>query len=454
MRELVVELKTELGDQEVSPQKFQAPRGTRDFFGPLERARRRVLSVLKKNFELYGFEPLETPAFENWEVLSAKYAGGEEILKESYSFEDQGGRKLGLRYDLTVPFARFFASNPNLPKPFKRYAIGSVWRDGPLKAGRWREFVQCDVDTAGVASMKADAEILALTCAAFAELGVGFKIKLNNRKLLQAMVEKSGVASDKVLSAIISLDKLEKIGWQGVEKELLGKRVCGEKQLVELKKLFTLEEKDFEKELGGLPGYSEIKELLEICRKMGVGRYLVFTPSLARGLNYYTGSIFEAFLENGEKLGVTSSIAAGGRYDDMVGNFLNEASGREEKIPTVGISFGLDVLCEALARLSPDEEGVKFSDSVCRVFVIPIAEEEFSLEVVQGLRKQGVPSAIDLLARGLSKNIEYASKQGIPFVAFVGKQEAQMRKLKLRDLRSGEEKLLGVQEAAAIVYKE
>lgn len=434
-------------------QKTQAPRGTRDFYGQQKRLRDGLLAKLKNVFELYGFEPLETPAFENYEVLAAKFAGGEEILKETYRFEDQGGRKLGLRYDLTVPLARFFACNPNLPKPFKRYALGSVWRDGPLKVGRYREFVQCDVDIVGASSVAADAEILALSCNALSSLGIGFLIKVNNRKLLDAVLEKAGVPRGKRLSAILSLDKLEKIGWQGVEKELAQKGACNAAQAAEIRWLFSFEPKTVvsgESDLLKLDGGSEIIELFFLAEKMGFKKFLRFSPSLARGLNYYTGNVFEAFLENGDKIGIASSIAAGGRYDEMLGEFLRQAGGREEKLPTVGISFGIDVLCEALARM--DSEQAKAS-STAKAFVIPIGEEKYAFEVVQALRAGGVPSSIDLMGRGISKNLEYASKQGIAFAVLVGGQEAKVDKVKVRNLKSGEEKLLPVSDAIELMSK-
>ena len=434
---------------QVESQKFQAPRGTSDFFGKEKRLRDSVLTKLKNAFELYGFEPLETPAFENYEVLSAKFAGGEEILKETYCFNDQGGRKLGLRYDFTVPLARFFAGNPNLPKPFKRYALGTVWRDGPLKVGRYREFVQCDVDTIGVSSVAADAEMLALACSALSSIGIPFLIKVNNRKLLNSMLSKAGVPAEKQLSAILSLDKLEKIGWQGVEKELLEKGSCTPQQSIEIKRLFSLN--DLQGELASFDGASELSELLSICEKMGVARFVKFSPSLARGLNYYTGSIFEATVENGEKLGITSSIAAGGRYDEMVGDFLKQAGGREEKIPAVGISFGLSVLCDVLARMQGEAEAKNISS--VKAFVIPIAGEQEAFAIVQRLRSAGIPSAIDLIGRGISKNLEYASKQGIAYAVFIGPQEAKLGKVKLRDLRSGEEKIVSANELVDLLKR-
>jgi len=437
--------------EENSLQKFQAPRGTSDFIGKEKRRRDFVLSTLKNAFETYGFEPLETPAFENYEVLSAKFAGGEEILKETYSFNDQGGRKLGLRYDFTVPLCRFFAANPNIPKPFKRYALGTVWRDGPLKLGRYREFVQCDADVIGVPGAAADAEILALACSALSSLGLSFVVKVNNRRLLNAILQKAGVEGEKMLSTILSLDKLEKIGWQGVEKELAQKGSCDASQVAEIRRLFSLQGA-LEGELAQFEGAPEMKELLSLAEKMGLSKSVRFSPSLARGLNYYTGSVFEAVLENGEKLGITSSIAGGGRYDEMIGGFVKQSSGREEKIPAVGISFGLSVLCDALERIEAQSGEVKNSSAI-KAFVIPIGGEQEAFAVVQRLRAAGIASSIDLLSRSISKNLEYASKQGISFAVFVGPQEAKLGKVKARDLRSGEEKTVSVAELEQLLKR-
>jgi len=431
-------------------QKMQAPRGTRDYFGAPKLLRDSVSSILKTAFEKYCFEPLETPAFENLDVLSAKFAGGEEILKETYAFADQGGRKLGLRYDFTVPLARFFASNPNMAKPFKRYALGSVWRDGPLKTGRWREFVQCDVDIVGVAGIEADAEILALTCEALCSLCLPFKVRVNNRKLLQAVLEKAGIPVQNELSVILSLDKLDKIGWQGVEKEFLGKGVASPAQIESLKSLLLSGKEGLFKALAGSQGLQEIEQLLAFANEMGFGQQVELSPTLARGLNYYTGNVFEAFLLNGEQLGLTSSLAGGGRYDNLVGGFLQKSSGRNETVCAVGISFGLDVLCEAIARCGKEKELTQ-SKSQQKAFVIPVGGEREAFAVVQRLRREGARAAIDLIGRGLGKNVEYASKQGYGYAVFVGKAETSIGKVKIKNLKSGEEKTVGISEAAAII---
>jgi histidyl-tRNA synthetase len=423
-----------------------APRGTRDFSPEEKILLDRVESVLKRTFEKYGFVPLDTPALENFSTLSSKFAGGEEILKETYSLVDQGGRKLGLRYDLTVPLCRYVASNPKIPKLFKRYQIASVWRDGPIKLGRYREFRQADVDTVGVEGMLAEAEIIALACDAFKELGLNACIKVNNRKLLWGLMENEvGLKKEKVLDAIISVDKLDKIGENGVLQELEQKGLDGKsaKKLLDSLKLDlrALEKKNLGKE--GARGLEELKELLELLEEYGVEKQVVFTPSLARGLNYYTGTIFEAFLR---EWGITSAIAAGGRYDDLIGKFM----GAKEKIPAVGISFGLDVLCDAINSL--DKKCFK-KTSLTQVYLISINSGKEAIKIAQALRALGLAVGMDLLARGVSKGLEYASKQGIPFAAIIGDKELKQKKITLRNLVSGEEKLVSLNEAVEIVRR-
>ena len=195
-------------------------KGTRDFPPEVMIIRQRIADIVRKVFESYGFNPLETPTFEYYETLASKFAGGSDILKETYKFTDQGQRELALRYDLTVPFSRFIAMNPMLRLPFKRYQIGPVFRDGPIKSGRYREFTQMDVDVVGSSSMLSDAEIIQLTLDVFRKLKIDAIIKINNRKLLDEMMEYSGIPGEKRASVILSIDKLEKIGLEGVRKEL------------------------------------------------------------------------------------------------------------------------------------------------------------------------------------------------------------------------------------------
>ena len=246
-----------------------APKGTKDFLPEKQIQKQEVIEKIKKVFELYGYSPVETPVFERFEVLSSKYAGGEEILKETFSFEDQGKRKLGLKYDLTVPLARVVAMNPNLRMPFKRYQIERVFRDGPTTTARYREFYQCDADVIGCSSMSADAEIIKIAEKVFKEIGLEIEIKINNRKLLNSLMECIGIKKEEILSVLLAIDKLDKTEKKEVEKELKAKGI----QDSRIKKIFELTEikgsnkeilEKLEKKVESEEGKTGIKELKEI----------------------------------------------------------------------------------------------------------------------------------------------------------------------------------------------
>ncbi len=411
-------------------------KGFRDYGPEEEFQRQELIKIIKNIFEKYGYVPIKTPALEKWETLASKYGGGEEILKETYKLEDQGRRKLGLRYDLTVPLARYIKENPNLKLPFKRYQIGEAWRDGPVSSTRLREFTQCDADIIGVKSMKAEAEILALTFEVFKRIGLEFEIKLNNRKLLNGLVKYAGVENEKAESVILSIDKLEKIGKKEVEDELKNKEVP--KKVIE--KLFSLFEivgendeilqklKKLNLNDEGKEGVTELENLLSFVKILSL-KNIKIDLSLARGLSYYTSTIFETFLKNSE---VKTAVASGGRYNRMIGKFI----GRGE-YPAVGISFGTERICEALGGKYKKKTKIK-------VFVIPIKTFNTALEVTEKLRSEEINADIDLMDRGISKNLDYASKRDIPYVAIMGKKEIEENKLKLKNMKTGEEKMLSL----------
>ncbi len=436
----------EIGNEKLEDSSLAAPRGTRDFLFEEKILRDEVTQVLKSTFELYGFNAFETPAFEKWEVLSSKYAGGAEILKETYKFQDQGKRELGLRYDLTVPLCRVIAANSSLPLPIKRYAIGSVFRDGPLKLGRYREFVQCDVDIVGSKTGLADAEIVSLTCDAFNALGIDYVVKVNNRKLLEGLLEVLGVEADKLETVILTIDKLAKIGREGVQKELVEKRfsipiakkildVILELSELPADQMFLKCEKIIGQNAKAKQGLTEMKEVFDFLDSFGKSDKVTLDISLARGLAYYTGLVVEAFAKNSE---VKSSIAGGGRYDELIGKFANR-----EAIPAVGISFGLDTINEVLKLQG---ERVK-RKTLVDVYVIPIKTIPQCISIANQLRSAGIRTAIDLMGRSISKNLEYAGKQGIKYAAIVGPKEAEAKKLTLRNLETGEEKLVTLADA-------
>jgi len=406
---------------------LQLPRGMRDFSPEEKIFRDEVISVLKSVFELYGFSPLETPVVERWEVLSAKYSGGEEILKETFKLTDQGGRQLGLRYDLTVPLARFVGMNPTIKRPFKRYQIGTVYRDGPIKKGRTREFYQCDADIVGSSSPLADAECVQLALDVFEKLGIDVEVKINNRKVLYELAQAAEIPEELTEAAILSLDKLEKTGPDEVLREMIERgiaRVSAERFLSGAQDREALKKGE---------GYRELEPVLSALQDPRV----VWTPSLARGLSYYTGTIYEVYAKNSS---VTGSLAAGGRYDNMIGQFL----GGSEKIPAVGISFGLEPILEVLKEKHSERIVRK---TVTQVYVIPfktlLAEGR---AICQQLRRAGIKTDMDFSAKGISDGLKYANAYEIPFVVIVGPDEVAAGKVKLRDMRSGEEKLLTVDE--------
>ncbi len=382
----------------------------------------KILRVIRSNFKRYGFNPLQTPTIERLDVLTSKFAGGEEILKEVYSFKDQGQRELGLRYDLTVGLARFISLNRDLKMPFKRYQIGQVFRDGPIKAGRFREFTQCDGDVVGSSSMYSDAELLKMASSVFNELNIDVEIKVNNRKFLDALIP----VEDKA-SFILSLDKLEKIGGKGVRKELLGKGF-DEKDVEFVLK--NLELSYSELKIKFKESFSELDELLNYCKFLGVN--VVFTPSLARGLSYYTGTVFEVFLKDSK---MTGSIAAGGRYDNMISEFAGV------ELPAVGISFGLDALMSALDDYK--------EESLTKVYVISIDQDREAIKVMQSLRSEGVYCDFNL--KNLKKGLNFAASYKIPYCLIIGEEEVNLKKYTLRDMNSGKEKKLNLKEIVSVL---
>ena len=419
-------------------------KGTRDIVPEEAILFQEIQDIFKKNFELFGFNPLQTPTLELFETLSSKYTGGAEILKETFQLSDQGQRKLGLRYDLTVPFSRFVAMNPQLKMPFKRYQIGSVFRDGPVGSNRLREFTQCDCDVVGTKSIVADAECVQLFLQAFAALGLDVEVRVNNRKILDAMMNTLQISLDKRSSVILAIDKLDKKSRKDVEEEIytLGVKKDVVAKLFELLNLQGSNTKILDGIVAFVgkdaEGVVEMRELLSYCSQKNV----LFVPSLARGLAYYTGSIFEVYAPG---TSVTSAIGSGGRYDKMIGSLL----GSTQEYPAVGCSFGLDRIMAVVAEKR--KQRVK---SVVKVFVIPIG---LSLDkvwpVVMELREKGVATDMYFAAKSVSKGLDFANAYKIPYVLLIGEDELKKKKVKLKDMDSGKEEMLSVKDVVKRVKK-
>ena len=418
---------------------IQPLKGFRDL-GPMEASQReKVLGKIRAVFQRYGFLPLETPALEYKEILTGKYgAEGDKLL---YSFKDQGGRDVAMRYDLTVPLARFVASNQDLAMPFKRYQIAPVWRADRPQKGRYREFTQCDADVVGSDSIFADAEVIACMNTVLKELGIPeVLIKINNRKVLNGMMRAAKIEVKKTTAAIRSLDKLEKIGEDEVRGELASAGIQAKQAdaLFEMLGQALEDPKDVLSKLDGIDGAGELAELLEILLDMGVKNYQV-DLTLARGLEYYTGSIFEFVLPDAREFG---SVAGGGRYDNLIGMFSTPPSsppklgGEGRGIPAVGASIGIDRLTSALEEL----ELVKF-DSVSDVLVCNLEEDldEKYLQIVQDLRGAGIKTDFYYEAAKLDKQLKYANKKNIDFAVLIGPDEAKKDEATVKNMKTGKQ---------------
>ncbi len=414
---------------------FQTAKGVRDVPPEEKIVKNSVVKVMTEQFELAGFAPLETPILERYETLAAKFTAGEasDALKEIFKLKDQGDRLLALRFDLTVPLSRFVAMNPNLKMPFKQYELGVVFRDGPIKLGRYRQFWQGELNIVGSQSMLAEAEILSVVQNVFSKLDLDIVIKVNNRKLLNGLLEQVGIKEKE--EALISLDKLDKIGKDGVSQELK-QRGYNQKQIdaffslvqeeILLSDLATKVTSAEAKE-----GLKELEELFQYCKALKINA--VFDVSLCRGLAYYTGTVFEARLRDGS---FSSSLAGGGRFDKMVGNFIG--GGRE--IPAVGIAFGLEPIIDVISLRKKSTVRTP-----AQVLVLPINTAEQSLAIVTELRQVGIPTDVALL-KGVTKNLQYAGALGIPYVVIIGENELKMKKVLLRDMISGVEEVLTLKE--------
>jgi len=402
--------------------KLETPPGTRDFLPHEMVKRQEVIDKIRTSFESYGFSPSETPAFEYSELLEGKYGEEEKLI---YKFTDMGGRELALRYDLTVPLVRVVSMN-QLTMPYKRYCIARVWRFDRPQKGRYREFWQCDVDIVGVSSMEADAEIIVCAIDTFEALGLtGFRFNVNNRKILDDLLNKVGIDKSKEITIFRALDKLDKLGEKGVRKEL---KEFPKKQIDEL--LEILKTKDIagvQKLVGNTEGVKETKRLFALLEAYGKGAELKL--DMVRGLDYYTGPIFEV------ALGDYGSLAGGGRYDKIIGRISEK-----EDIPAVGISLGIERIIEVMR----EKNLLSDRKNSAKVYVLQAdsESEKEALKIIQKLRKTGFATSGDLLGRNFSNQMKYANKLGVEKVVIVGQKDLNSGKVTIKDMKSGEQKVI------------
>ena len=446
-------------------QKPSIPKGTRDF-SPTEIAKRDyIFEIVKKHFRTFGFQPIETPSFENSETLMGKYGdeGDRLIFKilnsgdfmakvDEVTYDSKDSRALtpkisekALRYDLTVPFARYVVMHQNeIDFPFKRYQIQPVWRADRPQKGRFREFYQCDADVVGANSLIQEVELIQLYDAVFADLKlVGVTIKLNNRKILAGIAEVIG-AQDNLVDFTVALDKLDKIGVEGVKKEMLAKGIS-EQAIIKAGPLFELtgtnaEQLNTLKHLlldsgQGSKGVEELGFILNAIDDLGLrSATLEIDVTLARGLNYYTGAIFEVAAPKGVDMG---SIGGGGRYDDLTSIFgMKDVSG-------VGISFGLDRIYLVLEELGLFPETL---DKTLDVLCINFGEKEVmaALKLVTQLRNSGVKADVYPSNAKMQKQMKYANNRKVPYVILIGEHELVNNSFVVKDMQSGVQKNYGL----------
>lgn len=402
-------------------------KGTTDYLPDREVIRRKVIKVLTNIFECYGYQPLETTILCHYDLLASKYAGGAEILKEVYTLKDQGNRDIGLRYDLTVPFAKVISMNAGkeLSLPFKRYEIGKVFRDGPVKTGRAREFYQCDIDVCGISGTLIEAELLSLATSAYKALNLDVYIEVNNRKLLQGLIIASDISNELINPVILAVDKLAKIGEEGVKEELKNYNI-NEKSLDKLFNYFKCEINNLDMlEINNeyfIQGKNEIKELFSYLKSLNITN-CIFTPYLARGLEIYTGTVWEVF--DKEKR-LTCAIGGGGRYDNIITNFIDDGN----SYPAVGMSFGLVPICEILNNFE--------KKSLYDVLIIPMETEIESLSLANKLRENNIKVNVEMNKRKLKKSLETASKNKVPYVIIIGQDELNTKTIQIKDMFNNE----------------
>ena len=413
-------------------------KGCNDYGGEDEIIRNYISDTLRKTFEKYGYKPLSTSILCYYDLLALKYNEENDILKEIYKVSDQADRNLALRYDLTVPFAKYIALNQNISLPYKRYEIGKVYRDGPVKQGRAREFIQCDVDCVGIKGQMIEAELIALYVEGFKSLGIDITIKYNNRKIMAGIIEESKIPEDKIVDTITIIDKFEKLTRQEIIQEFLNIGLKNE-QIDSLIKYLNMDFIQIKKEFSNIQntelinGIKEISELNEYIKEMDLSEYVQFSATLARGQEYYTGTIFEVYQKNGE---IKSSIGGGGRYDNMIGNFIG--NGRE--YPAVGISFGLDVIFEIL------KSNTELSKNNTEIYIVPMQNKVQALKIASILRKQNINVDIEMNDNKIKKSFEYANKLNIPYVIIVGDEELGRGKVTLKNMSTGEQREIKIKD--------
>mgnify|MGYP005840980625 CR=1 FL=1 len=404
---------------------LQNVRGMRDLIGLDARIQEYLEDTFRKVFNKYGYQPLYTPAVENFDLFKVKGSAGDAIKEEIYYFKDKSGRELGLRFELTASLARVVATN-QLKMPFRRYQIGEVYRYDRPQAKRYRAFTQADADILGIKGLNAELEIFLALKAFFDEIKLKPILKINSRKLLQAILEK--YTNGKEMEAMRIIDKMDAFPKKEIKKMLQEKGINSD--VIELIERNSLEEI---KKLVGEEneGLKEVNELLRMTKELGLN-YTEFDSKLARGLEYYTGIVFEIKLDDGP------SVLGGGRYDNLIGLY----GGQET--PAVGFGMGISRIIDYLKEnnFRPRTKGLY-------LFGVGINDKKL-FEIAEQFRKNGIAVEMDIGSKNLSKNIEYAQKKGYTFVGIIGENELNTNKITIKNIGSGEQEQIGLNEISEI----
>ncbi len=452
-------------------QKPSIPKGTRDF-SPQEMVKRNyIFDTIKEVFRLYGYQPIETPAMENLSTLMGKYGeegdkllfkilnsgdftskvSEEELLQRNPAKLTTKISEKGLRYDLTVPFARFVVQHRNdITFPFKRYQIQPVWRADRPQKGRYREFFQCDVDVIGSNSLLNEVELIQIVDEVYRRLQIGVVLKINNRKILAGIAETIG-EGDRIIDITVAIDKLDKMGLKKVNQELLDKGISKE-AVDKLQPILSLSGTNEEKlqriaevisgSETGMKGIEEMQTIFGYLKQLSIATEVELDLTLARGLNYYTGAIFEV---KANDVGI-GSITGGGRYDDLTGIFgLPDVSG-------VGISFGADRIYDVLNQLDLYPKDAVVST---QVFFVNFGEKEeaYCLPIIAKVREAGIYAELFPEAAKMKKQMNYANRNNIPYVVLAGDNEIAENKVMLKDMNAGEQQLVDVVELIEILSR-
>lgn len=415
--------------------KLMNVKGTFDYLPEDMKIRNKITDILRKNFTKYGYESIETPMINYYDLLSYKYQSDAEILSEIYHFSDQGERDLGLRYDLTVPFCKVVGMSKNLSLPFRRYEIGRVFRNGPVKPGRTREFYQCDVDVVGIDNRFIEAEQILMAINTYKELGIDVIVKYNNRKLMSGLIKLSGIEEEKTDSVIGIIDKMEKVRPQEL-KDMLLELAIEENKIDTLLNLFQNDlsyYKTITKENSLIEdGVNELEEVNSYLESLNIIDSCNFTPTLARGLSIYTGIVFEFY----DKLGrISSAIGGGGRYNKIITNFMDNGT----EYPACGLSFGLEPIFVILK-----EECRK--DSLIDIYMVPLDTNVETLKLATTLRNEGYNVLIEMNKRKIGKCFERAEKDNIKYVMIIGSDEVNSGIYKIKDMNKKEEYSYNIEE--------